>query len=113
MQAVGLCKCLCSQLLQLSWFTVQAWKQQPGRLSDIIAVHQQTLAMLGMNYGHPHPFHQRRQQEERPVGGEKKNTFSNGCGPSCQPLSAELPDTLIPDFSTHGSALQMEGNPLR
>lgn len=28
-------------------------------------------------------------------------------------MSAELPDMLIPDFFTHDSALQMEGNPLR
>lgn len=65
-------KCLPSQLLQLSWFAVQPWKQQPGRLSDVIAVHQQTLAMLGVDDGHPHPLHQRRQQEERPVEREKK-----------------------------------------
>lgn len=69
-------KCLRFQLLQLSWFTVQPWKQQPGGLSDIIAVQQQTLAMLGVNYGHPHPFHQRRQQQERP--GKQETTLKMG-----------------------------------
>lgn len=59
-------------LLQLSWFTVKSWQEKSGRLSDIIAVHQQTLAMLGVNYSHSHPLHQRWQQKERPV--KKKQT---------------------------------------
>lgn len=58
---------VCCHLLQLSGLTVQSWQKKPCCLSDVITVHQQTLAMLGVNYGHPHPLHQRRQQQERPT----------------------------------------------
>lgn len=70
--------CVCSHLLQLSWLTVQSWKEKPSSLSDIIAVHQQTLSMLSMNYGHSHPLHQRGQQQKWSEN-KKHRTLVNCC----------------------------------
>lgn len=55
-------------LLQLSGFTVQPREQQPGRLSDIIAVHQQAAAMFCVHHGHPDPLHEGGAGQEPPTG---------------------------------------------
>lgn len=61
-------------LLQLSGFTVESGQEKSGRLSDIIAVHQQALAVLGVHDGHSHPLHQGRQQQERPAWRRREKT---------------------------------------
>lgn len=58
--------------LQLSGFTVQSGQEKSGRLPDVVAVHQQALAVLGVHDGHSHPLHQGRQQQEGPAGGGVK-----------------------------------------
>lgn len=42
-----------------------------------------------------------------------KGQFFKRVWPFLPAMSAEIPDTLIPDYFTHDSSLQMEGNPLR
>lgn len=63
-------------LLQLSGFTVEPGQEKSGRLSDVIAVHQQALAVLGVHDGHSHPLHQGRQQQERPAWRRREKTHS-------------------------------------
>jgi len=59
-------------VLELPGLTVQPREQQPGRLSDIIAVHQSAAAMLGVHHGDADPLHQRGAEHEGPaVGGAR------------------------------------------
>lgn len=58
-------------LLQLSGLAVQSREQQPGGLSDIIAVHQQAAAMFSVHHGHPDPLHERGEEQEWPTGSNQ------------------------------------------
>lgn len=54
---------------KLARLTVHSGQQQPGSLPDIIAVHIEAAPVLGVDHGHTHPLHERRQHQERPAGG--------------------------------------------
>ena len=79
---------LLTAIPKLAGLTVHAWQQQPGSLPDIIAVYWEAAPVLCVNDGHTHPLHQRRQDHERPVGGDRythSRWWTTGCGLRFQP----------------------------